>query len=130
MENSRWCSIEENNESDEFISVEDDNGSEESISELRSQYLFEGAEIPDMEVVKDFLRYHAALLRGRIVKQPTMESLNSEAERFFAGFTRVTKAEFDKDFRSEVYDVSVFPVSRALYKVKLIFDPDNISVGA
>jgi hypothetical protein len=47
-------------------------------------------EAPDLATVKDFLRFKAAAGKGMIVEQTTCDSLNTFAEWFFAGFTRVT----------------------------------------
>ena len=63
---------------------------------------------PDLATVKDFLRFKAAAGKGMIVEQTTCDSLNTFAEWFFAGFTRVTDTEINKEDRSEVYDVSIF----------------------
>jgi hypothetical protein len=65
-------------------------------------------EAPDLATVKDFLRFKAAAGKGMIAEQTTCDSLNTFAEWFFAGFTRVTDTEINKEDRSEVYDVSIF----------------------
>ena len=44
--------------------------------------------------------------RARLRKKITSDSLNTFAEWFFAGFSRVTETQTDADDRSEVYDVS------------------------
>jgi hypothetical protein len=36
------------------------------------------------------------------------DSLNMVVEWFFAGFTRVTDIKIDKEYRSKVYNVSIF----------------------
>jgi hypothetical protein len=46
--------------------------------------------------VKDFLRFKAAAGKGMIVEQTTYDSLNTFAEWFFAGFTRVTDTEIKR----------------------------------
>jgi hypothetical protein len=57
-----------------------------------------GVDAPDLATVKDFLRFHAALGRGRglIVKEITTDSVNTFTEWFFAGFERVTGTPIDK----------------------------------
>lgn len=40
-----------------------------------------------------------------LAEKPTVESINTVAEWFFAGFTRLTGTDTDKDERSEVYNV-------------------------
>ena len=63
-------------------------------------------EAPDLVTVKDFLRFHAATSKGKIRKIITSDSLNTFAEWFFAGFSRVTDTPTnDDDDRSEVYNV-------------------------
>jgi hypothetical protein len=72
------------------------------------------AEAPDHVTVKDFLRWHAAISQGKIVKEVTSDSLNTIAEWFFAGFSRVTGTSIPEDDRSEVYNVSILhPTWRA-----------------
>ena len=46
----------------------------------------QGVEAPDLAVVKDFLRFQAGVMRGKIKQIPTDESLNCFAEWFFGGF--------------------------------------------
>ena len=75
---------------------------------VRELVLAKNVEAPDLVTVKDFLRFHAAAGKGMIVEQTTCDSLNTFAEWFFAGFTRVTDTEINKNDRSEVYDVSIF----------------------
>ena len=72
-----------------------------------------GVEAPDLATVKDFLRFYIATSRPQLSKIPTVDSINTVAEWFFAGFTRVTGTETDADERSEVYDVSSVMAQRA-----------------
>jgi hypothetical protein len=72
----------------------------------RERVLGKDVEAPDLATVKDFLRFHAATSKGKIVERPTSESLNTFAEWFFAGFERITGTPTDADDRSEVYNVS------------------------
>lgn len=69
----------------------------------RQRCLGEGVKALDLETVKDFLRFHISTSRGKIVQQPTADSLNAFAEWFFAGFTRVRGTPTDAQDRSEVY---------------------------
>jgi hypothetical protein len=47
-------------------------------------------EAPDLTTIKDFFRFHIATSCGRIAVKPTVDSINTNAEWFFAGFTRLT----------------------------------------
>jgi hypothetical protein len=78
--------------------------------QLWKQYLGKGVKIPDMAIVKDFFRFHAALHKPRILAVPSVDSLNSNAERFFSSFERVTQTEISKDLRSKVYYVSILSI--------------------
>jgi|SRR4051794_27870838 len=77
----------------------------------RRRCLHEGVDTPDLATVKDFLRFQGATSRrimdgeGRIMA----DSLNTFAEWFFAGFTRVTDTPTDERDRSEVYNVDTLP---------------------
>ena len=73
---------------------------------VREHCLGKGVEVPDLAALKDFLRFQASVMRGKIEEIPTDESLNSFAEWFFAGFTHVTETVIGKTERSEVYNVS------------------------
>ena len=79
---------------------------------IRERVLSENVEAPDLATVKDFLRFQAATGQGMIVKRITCDSLNTFAEWFFAGFTRVTGTQTDAGDRSEVYNVSISPPQR------------------
>jgi hypothetical protein len=72
----------------------------------REQCLRSGVEAPNLATVKDFIRFYIATSRPRLTEQPTVDSINTVAEWFFAGFTRVTGTETDAEERSEVYNVS------------------------
>ena len=73
---------------------------------VREHCLGKGVEVPDLAALKDFLWFQASVMRGKVKKIPADESLNSFAEWFFAGFTRVTGTVIGKTERSEVYNVS------------------------
>jgi hypothetical protein len=74
----------------------------------REQCLRPGAEAPDLVAVKDFLRFYITTSHPRLAEKPTADSMNTVAEWFFAGFTRVTGTETDAKQRSEVFNVSPF----------------------
>ena len=69
----------------------------------RHHCLHQGVEAPDLATIKDFFRFYIATSSGRIVVKPTVDSINTNAEWFFAGFTRVTGTEINEKDRSEVY---------------------------
>jgi hypothetical protein len=58
---------------------------------------------PNLAMVKDFLRFY------KIVEKPTADSVNTFAEWFFAGFSRITATPTDEEDWSEVYKVNIFP---------------------
>ncbi|OAG42721.1 AdoMet-dependent rRNA methyltransferase SPB1 [Fonsecaea monophora] len=73
----------------------------------RRQYLGQNVTAPDLATVKDFIRFYIATSKPQLDKEekrPTADSINIAAEWFFAGFTRVTGTDTDKDERSEVYN--------------------------
>jgi len=72
----------------------------------RHHCLHQGVEAPDLATIKDFFRFHIATSCGRIVAKPTVDSINTNAEWFFAGFTRITGTEIHEEDRAEVYKVS------------------------
>jgi hypothetical protein len=57
--------------------------------------------------VKDFLRFYITTSRPQLTDKPTVDSINTVAEWFFAGFTRVTGTETKAEERSDVYDVGL-----------------------
>ena len=61
---------------------------------------------PDLVTVKDFIRFYIATSRPKLTNKPTVDSINTVAEWFFAGITRVTGTDTDEKDRSEVYNVS------------------------
>jgi hypothetical protein len=50
-------------------------------------------EAPDLESVKDFLRFYIATSQPKLADKPNVDSINTVAEWFFAGFTRITGTE-------------------------------------
>jgi hypothetical protein len=61
---------------------------------------------PDLATVKDFLRFHAATSKGKIREKISCDLLNTFAEWFSAGFSRVTDTPINDNDRSKVYNVS------------------------
>ena len=55
--------------------------------------------------VKDFFRFYIATSHPQLIDVPTVDSINTVAEWFFAGFTRVTGTDTNEEERSEVYNV-------------------------
>lgn len=70
---------------------------------------------PDLADIKDFMRFHLSLSRGKIVEKSTAESANTFAEWFFAGFTRVTGTPIEDEDRHEVYEVGIY--TRGAFRV-------------
>ncbi|KAF7503418.1 hypothetical protein GJ744_003901 [Endocarpon pusillum] len=63
-----------------------------------------GVEAPDLVHVKDFIRFYISTSNPRLAKRPTVDSINTTAEWFFAGFTRAIGTKTDAEERSEVYN--------------------------
>jgi hypothetical protein len=61
---------------------------------------------PDLVIVKDFIRFHAAMSKDKIKNRITSDSLITFAEWFFADFSRVTGTPINADDRSEVCNLS------------------------
>jgi len=60
---------------------------------------------PDLGTVKNFIRFYIATSKPQLnkkEKRPSADSINIVAEWFFAGFTRVTGIDTNKEERSEV----------------------------
>src|SRR3954453_14768358 len=72
----------------------------------RHHCLHQGVEAPDLATIKGFFRFFIATSRGKIVTKPTVDSINTNAEWFFAGFTRITGTEINEQDRTEGYKVS------------------------
>ena len=70
--------------------------------------LYQGVEAPDLATIKGgfFFRFYIATSCGRIVGKPTVDSINTNAEWIFTGFTRITGTEINEKDRAEVYRVS------------------------
>jgi hypothetical protein len=94
-----------------------------SEEEVRQSCLGPGVEAPDLVKVKDFTRFYIATSRPRIMKKekkPTVDSINSILEFFFAGFTSITGTETNGEDRSEVYDVSTTHPAAPTMKIRQI----------
>lgn len=61
--------------------------------------------MPDLATIKDFIRFYIFSSNGMISLRPTKSSVLNFAERFFAGFTRLTKSTFDTRDTKDVYKV-------------------------
>ncbi len=74
--------------------------------DARNEILSPTIGAPDLITVEDFLRFYVATSRPWLdTNKPTVDSINTVAEWFFAGFTRVTGTETDEEDRGEVYNV-------------------------
>ena len=63
----------------------------EDVNLLNEKPLFyPGCPAPDITTVKGFLRYYNGTHSGVLQERPTVSSTINTAERFFAGFERVT----------------------------------------
>jgi hypothetical protein len=67
----------------------------------REHCLRPGAAAPDLVTLKDFFRFYIATSRPQLTSPPA-DSINTVAEWFFAGFTRVTGTDTNEEERSEV----------------------------
>ncbi|KAL4958731.1 uncharacterized protein BDV14DRAFT_186161 [Aspergillus stella-maris] len=92
--------------------------SEENQS-LRDGGLQKGHPVPDLATIKDFVRFYISSTNGILSLRPTKSSVLNFAERFFAGFTRITKSIFDK---KDTQDVFTFIKKRLVKEEKLIED--------
>lgn len=75
--------------------------------DVRAQYLCSGVQTPDLATIKDFFRFYIATSFPRLTDKPTVDSMNTIAEWFFAAFKRATGTAIPADNRSEVYGVRV-----------------------
>ena len=67
----------------------------------RERVLRRNVKAADLATLKDFFRFHAATSKGKIVEKMTSDSLNTFAEWFFTGFSRVTGTPTDALDRHE-----------------------------
>jgi hypothetical protein len=71
----------------------------------RQHCLRPGITAPDLVTVKDFVRFYIATSHSQLTDVSTVDSINTAAEWFFAGFTRITGTDTNEEERSEVYNV-------------------------
>jgi hypothetical protein len=76
----------------------------------RYHCLHKGMGAPDLITVKGFLRFYIATSRGKIVEKLTIDSVNTFAKWFFAGFSYITGKPTDKEDGSEVYKANALPL--------------------
>ncbi|KAL9637832.1 MAG: hypothetical protein Q9164_001951 [Protoblastenia rupestris] len=86
--------------------------------------LQEGLPSLNLATIKDFLRFYALGSDGRLDPRMTSESLNNRAERFFAGFTRITSSVVTEQDRSHIYNylLTIALADGALYGIESIED--------
>lgn len=66
----------------------------------RKYCLRAGVEAPELATIKDFLFFYIATSRPQLSSKPTVDSINTVAEWFFAGFSRITDTETDTEERA------------------------------
>ena len=104
---SRWVDGVEKKKRDTRVVLSDNATAVDVCHATGPQRLEEGVLPLDLATIKDFLRYHVAISRGRIDDERiTVDSVNTFAEWFFAGFARVTGNLINEEDRRAVYDVS------------------------
>jgi hypothetical protein len=74
---------------------------------VRERVLANNVKAPDLSTVKDFSRFYAVTGKSNIMKEITCDSLIKVTKCFFAGFTRVTDTQINKDDRSEVCNINI-----------------------
>lgn len=75
-----------------------------------AQRLREGLPPLDLAIIKDFLRFIAAISRGIIDDKEelvTTDLIKTFAEWFFAGFARVIGNRIEEEDRRPVYNISI-----------------------
>ena len=73
-------------------------------AEARQLCLGEEVEAPDLANLKDFFRFYIATSQERI------DSINTFAQWFFAGFTCVMGTPIKEEDRKEIYRVCICPL--------------------
>lgn len=107
IRSSRWVDAVEKKKRNTGMVLSNDSATVDAGHTTRPGRLREGLPPPDLATIKDFLRFHVAISRGRIDEQrSTVDSVNTFAEWYFAGFARVTGNLVDEEDRRAVYDVS------------------------
>ncbi len=99
----RWVASVKKEKEDEGVPFSNDNG-RPVYTDARS--LRAGLTPLDLASTKDFFRFYALTGDEKLDPRLTTESLNSQAERFFAKFTRVTSSIISEQDRAHIYDVS------------------------
>lgn len=110
-QSSRWVIAVEKKKQDTGEALFDGNAAVDVSYTMESRSLREGLPSLGLATIKDFLRFVIATSRGIIDDEQnkvTVDSMNTFAEWFFAGFARVTGNSIDKEDRHAVYDVSAF----------------------
>ena len=88
--------------------ISDEGAKVDAYHTTKPQRLREGVSPPDLATIKDFLRFHVAISWGRIDdKRTAVDSVNTFAEWYFAGFARVTGNLVNEEDRRAVYDVGI-----------------------
>ncbi|KAL4861450.1 hypothetical protein BDV12DRAFT_208024 [Aspergillus spectabilis] len=91
----------------------------EENQDLRDKGLQKGHPVPDLAMIKDFVRFYISSTDRILSLRPTKSSVLNFAEQFFAGFTRITKSIFDK---KDTQDVFTFIKKRLVKEEKVIKD--------
>jgi len=87
----------------------DNNSAVDALYIMEARSLREDLPPLDLVTIKDFLRFIVATSQEIIddeQKKITVDSINTFAEWFFAGFARVTSNRIDKKNRCAIYDIS------------------------
>ena len=106
-QSSRWVDGLEKKKRDRRVVLSDDAAAVDVCHATRPQHPGEGVFPLDLATIKNFLRFHVAISRGRIDDERiTIYSENTFAERFFAGFAQATVNLINKEDRRIFYDVS------------------------
>jgi hypothetical protein len=72
-------------------------------------------EAPDLVTVKGIFCLYIAISYGRIVAKPTVDSIDTNVDWFFAGFAHVTGTEINRKDRGEVNKVLLPTVGSSHY---------------
>lgn len=106
---SRWAVAVEKKEQDMGEALCGDDTAVEASYTMEAQSLREGLPPLDLASIKAFLRFIVPTSQGIIdngQKKVTVDSMNTFAEWFFAGFARVMGNRIDEEDRYAIYDVS------------------------
>ena len=106
---NRWVVAVEKKEQDTGKALLSDDAAVDVPYTIGARSLRKGLPPLDLATIKDFLRFIIATSRGVIdngQQKVTVDSMNTFAEWFFAGFARVTGNRINEEDRRAVYDVS------------------------